>query len=93
MNKTLVDRDVVGYLQVAELFDQKLQQSVAISLIQHNCHCQLIDVREDVGRATSLDRVFYDVQSTGLQSNSNSLKRKKHMMKLLIVVPRNVFPK
>ena len=66
MNKTLVDGDVVGNLKVAELLDQQLQQSVAIGLIQYNSHCQVIDVREDVGRATGLDRVFYDVQSTGL---------------------------
>lgn len=79
MNKTLVDGDVVGNLKVAELLDQQLQQSVAICLIQHNSHCQVIDVREDVGRATSLDRVFYDVQSTGLESNSNSLKKSDMM--------------
>ena len=47
MDKTLIDGDIIGLLQLAELIDQKLEKSVAVCLILHNCHGQIINVGKD----------------------------------------------
>lgn len=47
MDKALVDGDIVGLLQLAELIDQKLEKSVTVCLILHDCHGQFINVGKD----------------------------------------------
>ena len=73
MHEALVDSHIIRLAQLPELVNQKLKQSVAVCLIEHHSHGELIDIGEDNTGSASLDAVFDNIQAMSLEGNSNSL--------------------
>lgn len=73
MHEALVDSHIIRLAQLSELAYQKLKQCVAVGLIEHHSHGELIDIWEHDTGSASLDTILDNIQAMSLKGNSNSL--------------------